>query len=571
MTGPLASFDVLPPEQVDRVLAWCFIRYPASGRDAAIAALREKHGIPAETAVSMVDAAIARSASWSRAQALALADEAAGWDEPVPLSAVAVLPDFPVTIYPQWLSAQVTALAEFTQTPGDLGGVVALSVLAAALGGRARIEIRPGWQEPLNLYATVALPSGSRKSTVHATLTAPLLAVEAQMAAAAGAAIAEARTARAIAEKAAAQAAAKAAAAEQGEARDRLQAEAIAMAGLAESIGIPVPPRFVADDIGPEKAAQLLAEQGGRLAIMSAEGGPFVSLASRYTREPNLEVFLKGWSGDMLRVDRIGRAPDHVPHPALTLGLTVQPAVLRQIFGMPGFHGRGLLARVLYSMPVSTVGRRRVRTAEVPWTISAGYIANMGAIIQGYAAWTDPAVFRLTPGAAEMLCRAAEALEPRLAQHGGDLGHMADWGGKLTGTIARIAGLLHAAEHIQEGYRWPVSEGTMARALAAGQYFTEHARAVFDFMGADPATEDAREVLAWIKRNARPQFSKRDLHRGMIARFRKAADVDAPLEMLAANGWIRQAGTATPGKQGGRPPSAIFEVHPSLLPKAITA
>lgn len=69
------------------------------------------------------------------------------------------------------------------------------------------------------------------------------------MASAAGAGIADARTARGIAEKAAAQAAAKAAAAEPG-GRDELQAEAVALAAIAEAIGIPVPPRFVADDRG---------------------------------------------------------------------------------------------------------------------------------------------------------------------------------------------------------------------------------------------------------------------------------------------------------------------------------
>lgn len=76
---------------------------------------------------------------------------------------------------------------------------------------------------------------------------------------------------------------------------------------------------------------------------------------------PNLELFLKGWSGDMIRIDRLGRPPDYIQSTALTLGLTVQPAMLKQIFGMPGFHGRGLLARVLYSMPPSTIGQRQIR------------------------------------------------------------------------------------------------------------------------------------------------------------------------------------------------------------------
>jgi hypothetical protein len=49
----------------------------------------------------------------------------------------------------------------------------------------------------------------------------------------------------------------------------------------------------------------------------------------------------------------------------------------------------------------------------------------------------------------------------------------------------------------------------MARALAAGDYFTQHSLAVFDTMGADPAAEDARAVLAWMRRTGHSQFTKR--------------------------------------------------------------
>src|SRR5258708_4594325 len=247
MAGELASFDSLPPEVVDRIVAWCFMKYRAQGRDAAIEALRQKHGIGRPAAEPMVDAAIGRAQGWTLGEALTLADEAERWEQPVPLSAAPALPPFPVGIYPPWIAAEVTALAEFAQVPADLPGVVVLSVLSAALGGRARIEVRPGWREPVNLYTAVALPSGSRKSPVHAALTVPVLTAEAQLAREAAAQIAEARTARAIADKAAAKAAMKAASAEPDK-RDELQAEAIALAGLAEAIDGPVIPRLLADD-----------------------------------------------------------------------------------------------------------------------------------------------------------------------------------------------------------------------------------------------------------------------------------------------------------------------------------
>ncbi|WP_425565882.1 DUF3987 domain-containing protein [Pseudonocardia ailaonensis] len=58
---------------------------------------------------------------------------------------------------------------------------LALAALSTAAGGRAEVEIRPGWREPCNLYTVVAMPPGSRKSAVFAAMTAPLLEAEAQL------------------------------------------------------------------------------------------------------------------------------------------------------------------------------------------------------------------------------------------------------------------------------------------------------------------------------------------------------------------------------------------------------
>ncbi len=563
MAGELGDFDVIPPERADQVVAWCTSRYPGSVRAAALGALREMYGIPADRGAPAVDAAITRSQGWTPQQAQELAWAAEGWEAPTPLSAVPALPAFPVGIYPPWLADEVTAVAEFTQTPTDLGGTIVLSVLATAAGGRARVQVREGWTEPVNLYGTVAMPPGSRKSTVHATLVSPVLDAEEALAAAAAASIREAKVLRSMADKAA-KAAENDAASATGDERDKKRAEAIGLALTAELTIIPVMPRLLADDVGPEKAAIIMAEQGGRLAILSAEGGPFVSLAGRYTKEPNLDFFLKSWSGDPIRVDRVVRDSEHIPCPALTLGLAVQPEVLKQIFTRPGFEGRGLLARVLYSMPHNTVGHRRSRTAPVPPEVSSRYRQTMSELVQDFAGWTDPAVFTLTDAASELVYQAQERIEPRLDPHGGDLGHIAEWASKLIGTTARIAGLLHAAEYLGDAHRCPIGEETMAKALAAGEYFTDHARAVFDFMGADQATEDAKVVQGWIRRMGRTRFTRRDVHRA-LARFRKAEDADPALELLAASGWIRAEKTAAPGPQGGRSPSPAFAVHPALL------
>ena len=73
--------------------------------------------------------------------------------------------------------------------------------LSASAGGRARVQIRPGWVEPVNLFTVVAMPPGSRKSAVFAAMTAPLLAAEQALAEHAAPLIVEAELARRTAQR----------------------------------------------------------------------------------------------------------------------------------------------------------------------------------------------------------------------------------------------------------------------------------------------------------------------------------------------------------------------------------
>lgn len=492
-------------------------------------------------------------------------DGSAGrWEPPAPLGTVATLPPFPAGALPAWLRAEVEAVAEFTQTPTDLAATVALAVLATAAGGRAVVEVRGSWREPLNLFTVAAMLSGSRKSAVFATMTQPLLDTELALVEATGPQITEANTQRTIAKHDADKAARQAAGLE-GDARDRAMAEAVAAAQIAEAIAVPVMPRLVADDITPEAAASLLAEQGGRLAVLSAEGGIFSTLAGRYSGGvPSIEVFLKGHSGDLLRVDRKGRPPEHIPRPALTLGLVVQPDVLRAIAAMPGFRGRGLLARILYSLPPNLVGRRKVGAPAVPEDVQDAYVRNIRTLVTTFAEWADPACLMLTPGAAEVLLAAEEQLEPRLAPDTGDLAAIVDWASKQIGATVRIAGLLHLAEHYADGWGKPISEDTMRDALRVTGYFTAHALAAFDHMGVDPVLEAARELYAWLERLRPGKFTKRELFSAVSrSRFPKVGDLDAPLELLEQHGWIRRE--PEPERTGpGRRPSPAYLVHPDL-------
>ncbi|MFC4588618.1 YfjI family protein [Sphaerisporangium corydalis] len=484
------------------------------------------------------------------------------WDTPVPLGQRAELPPFPAHVFPAWVADHMTAVAEETQTPLDLAGCVAMAALSTAAGGRAVVNVRGSWVEPVNLFVMVAMPPGSRKSAVFRDMTSPLRQAEKALFNRVGPQIVEAEVSRRLAVEAADKAA-RAATAARGEAALSAVAEAQSAALAVESIQIPVKPRLVADDITPEAAASLLAEQGGRLAVLSAEGGIFATVAGRYSGIPNLDLFLKGHAGDTLIVDRRGRT-EHVEHAALTLGLAVQPEIIADIANMPGFRGKGLLGRILYSLPKSNVGYRRIDPPPVPQHVTDRYETNLRQLVIGMHDWDDPARLTLSPQAAEVFTAHRHRTEPRLRPDSGDLGHIADWAGKFDGAVTRIAGLIHLAAHIDDGWRHPITADTMNAAATLGEYFTAHALAAFDSMGADPDLEAARTVHTWLERTRPERFTVREAFRGVASkRFRKVADLETPLDLLEQLGWIQRE--PEPPRTGpGRRPSPAYTVHPCL-------
>jgi replicative DNA helicase len=500
--------------------------------------------------------------------------EGRGWVPPIPFGPAGDLPPFPADVLPSWLGEYVAAVATATQTPPDLAGMLALAVLATVAAGAVEVQPRPGWQEPLCLFVAIGMDAGARKSSVFTALTQPVAEFERQQAAAALPAVTETVTLRRIADQTAAhaEAAASKAPIDQQEAK---QAEAIARAAEAANLIVPPVPRWLVDDATPEALAGLLATYG-RIALLSPEGDVFDQMAGRYnpTAGPNLGVYLKGHAGDLLKVDRRGRPPEYIERPCLTIGLTVQPEVLQGLASRPGFRGRGLLARFLYSLPASLVGRRQPGAPPVPELVADRYALELQALAASLTtpASDDPKVLTLDNQAAEQLLAFERDLEPRLATGSGDLAHLAGWAAKLAGATCRLAALLHLASHLRDGWAHPISPQTFANALRLADYLIEHARAVFDLMGADLRVGDARWLLDWISRTDQVQFSRRDAHQAARGRFRKATDLEPALMLLEEHGYLRRV-DPEPSRDlhgRGRPASPRFVVNP-LHPSSETS
>ena len=488
-----------------------------------------------------------------------------GWQEPVPLSAASrALPAFPMAALPSWTRAKVEATAHDTQTPPDLAAIIALSCLSTAAGGKVRVMVRPdvGWCEQVNLFTVAALPPGARKSPVFSSMTAPIASVESLLIEELGPQIVTLKVDRKAAEDYATRMADQLAKATVDE-REQARFEAHSAALAAEAIEVPAIPRLFVDDVTPEALASILADQGGRLAILSAESEVFNVIAGRYSGTPNMNVFLKGHAGDVLRVDRRGRPPETIEHPALTLGICTQPSALADLAAIPGASGRGLLARFLFTIPECNIG---TRPTDPPPADPAGHAAwqqNLRALLLSLRALAEPVILTLSPEADQFRRAVSEDFEKAMRE-GGELAALRDWGSKAVGTMARIAGLLHLAEHLNDGYARPISLDTLTKAHALIEYYAAHALAAADLMNTDPATARARALLDWIERTGPIRFTARDAYRALPrSQFPKMADLDPSLTLLEQHGYLRRLPTPPTSTRGGRPPAPEYETNPA--------
>lgn len=450
------------------------------------------------------------------------------WTKPQPFTDVAT-PAFPVESLPGAVGAFVEQLAESTQTPEEMAGVLSLGIMATAFQRQYSVEVTPDWVEPLSLFTVAVAAPGERKSAVISALTGPVYEFEAEQREIDAVEVAQNQTERAMLEKALQ--AAQAAATKKGDYAEKRK-EALDLSAQLASFHDLHETRLLVDDTTPEKLTAIMEEQGGSIAVASAEGGLFDAISGRYDRQAGFDVYLKGHAGDHLTVDRIGRRGNYVAHPHLTLMLTIQPQVLHGLMDNSTFRGRGLCGRFLYAVCKSKVGERKVSPAPVPTKTKMEYRQFVRRILADQGS----GVVKLSQGADEVRRAYQEYIEKKL---GGEWDFMADWGNKLVGAMVRIAALLHLSSF---PVSTPISPETMAGAVAVAEFLAAHAEAAYTMMGADETQENARYILKRIATEGKDKLTRSELTRLCRGRFKRAEDMDAALAELVERGYIRERG-----------------------------
>ena len=488
------------------------------------------------------------------------------WAPPVPLTEQHG-PPFPLDALPDDTRRYAEAVAMSIQVPVDLVVAEMLGAGAAAAAGRCVIRVHKQFFQPLNDYHMSVGKSGERRTPTQEFVMAPIREQQKKLRQASEADRAEAQAMKDVLEAKLKNAKTQLAAGEAIEEEVKELAKAVA------EKKVPPPPQLIADDITPEAVGRRLAEQDGRLAIVSSEGGIFDTIAGRYNDGLlNADVFLKGYSGEPIIVDRSRSDSVSVDNPTLTMVLSVQPDVVVSLGTKKSLRGRGLTARFSYYVPPSKVGYRDDDNAPlVPPNLIKAWDETLTAIMR---IPTPPEgeehAIRLSDDAMSLFRGFRKKVEV-LLRPGEKLSDLDEWGGKLTGKTLRMAGILHLFQNRygdgrQNPWDIPISRETMRAAVRISNYLIDHALVFFAMMRADNRMELARKAWEAIRRAKWETFSVRELFQRVRRSFQDVGELEGALTMLEDLGYVRRD-QPTAQQGAGRPPSPSFSVNPIALEK----
>lgn len=501
------------------------------------------------------------------------------WPDLAQLPEAIAPPPFPTDSLPTWLAHFVRAQSTASQVPEDMTGMLALSTLSAAAQGRINAIANNGtWTEPICLYTSVVMAPGERKSSVFEQVTRPLVDWEYEVQETEWPLVAASQQELAEIEKSvesADLAVQKALTAVRRARRDDtlapdtvrgLEADLKAAqddsteARIAEGQYVPrYKFRLVANDLTPEVASTMLSrQQSHHLAIISDEGGVFeVLTGSRYADRLNLDVFLKSHSGNLIQVDRINREPERINRPMMSLGLAVQPEVLRDIGKSKQMHGRGLLARFLWCVPTTFRGTRQIDSPQVPEPIRSQYAAGMRDIAIAAHGQAEVHNIFLDDEANAVFMAYQEQLEPRLADEG-ELDPIIEWASKLAGAVLRIAVLMACAR--ERDIPAEVTFDDMTAAIDFADYLEAHALRAFTMMGIIPSNQERGRIIRAIREHGWASFTLRDLQRVTnSARRINQEQLEELLGDMETDGYLKRQIVST------KPFKVQWAVNPVLL------
>lgn len=463
------------------------------------------------------------------------------WQPPITFEKP-TLKEFDVTIFPNALKNMVLSVSRFTQTPVDLAAMCLIGVLSTALQKKFHVEPVLGWREPLNTYTAVLLQASNRKSSVFSLMTGPIFDYELDL-------IKSHQEQQKKNEKQLSLLTKRIDKLENEYAKTgdiKLQETLEELWTLKEEVKPRPTPTVILDNSTEEAIISRLFQNSERIAIASSEGDLFERIKSSIKLDASkLDVYLKSWSGDPLRTDRISRDTERLEEPLLTICIAAQPSIIED---MPQkVIDRGLIPRFLIAMPEDLLGKRDVYNAEPVDSETKHLYNNLISKLLSFED-KDSVALQLSSEAYDVLKKFEHHVETLFLPEQLYSDSLKSWGGKILGNLLRLTGLLHVAKYTEiaeEKADIPttINVETLKNALDLKEYFDAQIINAFGIMFNKESNDLAQYLLYKLEllteeKKAR-KVAKQDLWQKTKKIFTTAPPFKLALKVLEERGFIQ--------------------------------
>ena len=482
-------------------------------------------------------------------------DGAGEWS-PLRLGATPAVERFPVDAFPPPVADFVRAISESIGCPPDFVGLPSLIVLGAAIGRSVMLELKRGYRASAALYGMNVGEPSSGKSPALDFAVKPLHEIDLWL----HQRYSENKTAY-----------------------DRAL-EAFEKAKGSDKPPMPTKPVFrsaTLDDVTVEAVAGHLALNPRGLLVSRDEGSAWVAGNGAYKagKGADRQFWLSALFGKPVRVDRKGNPdlePLRIPAPFLSVIGNLPPSMLSALREGQG-RVDGFEERILFAFP-DPYPRRRWTEAGIPDDVTEGWgriIDNLRRLplpsIEGRYA---PRSVGMTPRAKSRWVEFYDAYADDANDPGHDSTHLAAET-KLTDFAARFALILHLAglacdpEWDPSAEIPPVDLKAVEGAVTLWGYFRSHVRRVRWSMSGGAGSPRAGQVLGWLRRGRRTEFTVSELH-GDLRWLADGPDESEAIlrDMERIHAIRRRPEPSTNLARRGRKPTPTYEVNPEIIHSA---
>jgi hypothetical protein len=465
------------------------------------------------------------------------------WEIPAPLPDLSFVPPFPIDLFPRAVADYWRDSARAFNVPVDYVAVTGLAVLGAAIGRSRAAQVKPGYEECPLFWGVVVAPPGSTKSPSLRAARAPLDRAEAEW--------------RACFE----------------EEKKEYEQELARRKDGDEYPERPVLKQILLDDTTVEAAARVLSDNPRGLVLLKDELIGLVRSLNQYKggRGADKLFWLTAWNGrGPVKVNRVSSHNDGplvIPDPFVAVAGMICPdslPELREELAKGGAVADGWSDRFLLSYPNPLPAEGETWRTVSP-EVRDGYENVVRALlvlrmVRDSGARHDRPFFDRFDDEAKS---AWESFTTAIAHRINDLPPADPYRGvlaKLKHYAVRFTALFSTLGRVTGEFDISafVSGQCVKRAEALAFYFDAHGRRCLGV--ADSRTEAARSLLAALQEREGESFTKRALYQDVRGqtRFRRAASLDAPLQLLSEHGYIC---ALDPNQRPGRP-SERYRINP---------